>query len=445
LSFSFSTTIFSFGKIYAAQQATNSNTITRINDPISLSLPKACVFADGLTPRDPENCVQIQNNEETGGDDNIFFNLRSDEAVDNFKCELRDRNGALVLTTILQQEDNPTDCTIDANNMEIIYKDLPDETYSFTVIATKQEETILNDNNGNTGNNVVQLTERTGKSPPFNFIVGTGSGFSGGAGFSADRRATEATPSNLETTGKTGTQGTNGVIPRLNPIWLSCNAIDTGDKIQNGLSAMKYSAYGVVSFDDFNKQLKKYNTNDFTFEVFLDFINGVIAADLYATTADIDKIPSKKNLFELDPYLRTEEQVSRHTNAGPDRFPFGIKAVDTECVYKAPPNAVSLTPQGIPVFINEEVFQHGNPPFQDCPTSNAATYTTTFSIAKDDRKLFDQGHQNVRITITQFINGNTPSYEGTLILDPYEDDEERIQLNLDGGNIVTECLNSVIF
>jgi len=197
LSFSFSTTIFSFGKIYAAQQATNSNTITRINDPISLSLPKACVFADGLTPRDPENCVQIQNNEETGGDDNIFFNLRSDEAVDNFKCELRDRNGALVPTTVLQQQDNPTDCTIDANNMEIIYKDLPDETYSFTVIATKQEETILNDNNGNTGNNVVQLTERTGKSPPFNFIVGTGSGFSGGAGLSADR-----TDANLETSNK---------------------------------------------------------------------------------------------------------------------------------------------------------------------------------------------------------------------------------------------------
>jgi hypothetical protein len=174
----------------------NSNIIANIKDPISLSLPKACVFADGLTPKDPENCVPIINNEETGVDDNIFFNLRSDEAVDNFKCELRDRNGALVPTTVLQQQDNPTDCTIDANNMEIIYKDLPDGTYSFTVIATKQEETILDDNDGN-NNNVVQLTERTGKSPPFNFIVGTGSGFSGGAGFSADR-----TDANLETSNK---------------------------------------------------------------------------------------------------------------------------------------------------------------------------------------------------------------------------------------------------
>jgi hypothetical protein len=171
-----STNLLSIGKVYS------QDTVLNENNPIILPSPTACVFDDGESPQDieDEECFIIQSGQETGGADNIFFTLRSDESVDEFRCELRDENNILIRPPIVTE--NPSNCLVDPNNIEQTYNNLPDGTYQFTVFANIFVETTTNNNNNN--NDVTQQIERTGKSPTFTFIVGTGgAGAGGGAGF----------------------------------------------------------------------------------------------------------------------------------------------------------------------------------------------------------------------------------------------------------------------
>jgi hypothetical protein len=178
--------IYNFDKIYAQSGTGAQSTTNPLNnlDPIILSLPKACTFDDSDDPiEDPDTCTPIQPNQNAGSDNSILFNLDSSEPVDTFRCELLDQNGNIAVLPAGNPA-NPGDCKIDSNHVQIQYTNLDDSRYTFIVRATKQED-ISQTNNANAA--TVTVT-RTGESPPFVFIIGTGAGLTGGPGFDTTNR-----------------------------------------------------------------------------------------------------------------------------------------------------------------------------------------------------------------------------------------------------------------
>jgi hypothetical protein len=417
--------VYSFDKVYAQQL--NVNTIT-------LPLPTACVFDDGDLPKvDPDDCTPIGNNEETLGSDNILFTLDSSpELFEIFMCTLKDQNGVLV---------SSGECGQSNNIAEAEYNDLADGTYTFTVTASR----TIPDNNDNNED----ITE-TAVSPEFNFVVGIGSG---GSDFNDVGEDALAAGTKGTTPGATldNKDSLNGGFARLNPIWRSCDVSKIGTEVvknvQNSLSGMKYTAKGVVSFQDFSQQLRKFNTDNFVLEIYVNFLSGGIVAELYPTIQDINKIRTQSDLYKLDPFLVTSQQAPKDGTNSPNRVPFEIESVDTECVYEAPKIATSFNIGGSNTHTSQDVFAASNSPFQTCttPESEAATYAITFSIRDKDRKNLLEGHQNVQFTIFQQISGNNPNYYGFLIFNPLQSDEQRLNLMLNGNNIVTNCRTSLLY
>ena len=415
--------IYSFDKVYA-----------QLNDNIrTLPLPTACVFDDGDLPKvNPDDCTPISNNEETLGSDNILFTLDSSpELFETFMCTLKDQNGVLV---------SSGECFKSNNIAEQEYLDLADGTYTFTVTASR----TINDNDND---NTDDITE-TAASPEFNFVVGIGSSSDFGVGEDPLEQGDAGTaPGNA-----IDTRDNNGGFARLNPIWRSCDVQQIGEKQvtgsgQNSLSGMKYTAQGIISFQDFSQQLKKFNTDNFVLEIYVNFLSGGIVAELYPTIVDIHKIKTQSDLYKLDPFLVTSQQAPRDGANSPNRVPFDIQSVDTECVYQAPKIATSFNIGGSNTHVSKDVFIASNSPFQKCvaPESEAATYSITFSIRDKDRKNLLEGHQNVQFTIFQQISGNNPNYYGYLIFDPYKKDEQRLNLMLNGNNIITNCRTSLLY
>ena len=79
---------------------------------------------------------------------------------------------------------------------------------------------------------------------------------------------------------------------------------------------MKYTAQGKVEFKDFISQLNKFNTNDFVLEVKVNFLSGVLVAELFPTVRGIEAIKTQESLYKLDPLLVTNEQTPKDgTNA----------------------------------------------------------------------------------------------------------------------------------
>jgi hypothetical protein len=419
----FSLNIFPFTKAYAQED-------------IDVQPPTACVFNDNVDPKqDPDDCFPISNSGGTFARDNIIFSVSTDEPVDTFRCSLKDQNGNPV--TLVGNQPNPTSCKVTDISAEQTYFNLDDGIYTFQAFVSKEVNT---DNNDNT------LETRTGKSSTFTFTVGTGRGQSGGAGIDLANPSSPATATrfNLDD------DDDDGIVNRLNPIWRSCDANndDSGQEstVQNGLSAMKYSATGILKFGDFPSQLKKFDTNNFVLQIYVNFVNGGLLAELFPTVENIDKIKSLADLYNMDPYMIPNEQTSRHDNQVPNRIPFGIESVDTDCAYQAPIIATSLETPGVATSTSEGVFKNSNPPFRTCTDSEAANYLITFSFKNSERKEFNiNGYQKVKFIITQQISGLNPEYVGTLIFNPYENDEERIDLALSGNSIITECKTMLLY
>jgi hypothetical protein len=132
---------------------------SKATNQIFLPLPTSCVFADGDSPLDEYDCIPICNNEETGGMDNIFFNLTVNENIYYFECVLQE-NGVIV---------NSSDCLMNNNNAQEQYTDLPDGNYTFQIIATKLANTTADTN--------IDALETRIETVPFNFHVGRGEGY----------------------------------------------------------------------------------------------------------------------------------------------------------------------------------------------------------------------------------------------------------------------------
>jgi len=415
--------IFSLNTIYA-QQLNNNLTAT----DNTLPLPKACVYDDGENPKiDPDQCEEISNNEETLGNNNIFFTLNSPRSFDSYMCTLQERNG-IVITSF--------DCTISPNVAEADFPDLDDGDYTFTVTAQR----TISDNNPLTPDIVEEAA-----SPPFNFRVGIGSdGGGGGSDSFDDGQQGQDVPVFAEA-------GENDGFDRLNPIWRACDPENIGARtevaVQNGLVGMKYTAQGTVFFNDFVHQLNKFNTNDFVLEIKANFLSGVIVAELFPTAEDIHPVKTQADLYKLDPLLVTNEQTPKDGTNSPNRAPFDFESAETKCLYSAPKTATSWDIEGMDVRVSADVFAASNPPFRQCqlPQSEGVTYKVTFTLNDKDKKNLLHGHKDVLFTIFQQLSGEAPEYHGFLQFNPYEDDEKRISLSLDGKDIVTECKTKILY
>jgi hypothetical protein len=422
LSSLFSMNIFSLNKIYALQ---NENIET-----LTLPLPKACVFDDDENPKiDPDECEPIENNEETLGSDNIFFTLNSSpQSFDLFTCTLTDQNGAVI---------GSFDCLITPTVAEAIFESLDDGDYVFTVTAQR----TIGDNNPLTQDIIEEAA-----SPPFNFRVGIG-----GDGGGSDVGDGDLLEPGEDLPAIAGEQGTASLgFPRLNPIWRACDVENIGTRntvVQNGLTGMKYSAKGTVFFKDFVQQLNKFNTNDFVLEIKVNFLSGVMVAELFPTPRNINTITTQADLYELDPLLVTNEQTSKQGTKAPNRIPFEIESVDTKCLYSAPKIATSWDIEGMNTHVSADVFAASNPPFRQCvePQTEGVNYKITFTLSDKDRKNLLHGHKEVLFTIFQQLSGENPEYYGFLSFDPFEDDEQRLSLTLDGKDILTECSTSLLY
>ncbi len=411
--------------IYA--QTTNNN--------IQLSLPTACVFDDEDLPKqDPDDCDPIGNNGDTDGKDNILFTLDSSpELFDTFFCTLKDQNGNLV---------SSGDCFQSKTIAEEEYRDLVDGVYTFTVTASR----TVNDNDGDTSDDITE----SGVSPEFVFTVGAGSN-GGGSDFNVDDALDAGSEDTAPGTGVASIKqnDANGGFKRLNPIWRSCDVQTLGEDktVSNGLSGMKYSAKGVISFQDFSQQLRKFNTNNFVLEIYVNFLSGGLVAELYPTIVDINSKRSQSDLYKLDPLLVTGQQAPKDGTKSPNRVPFDIDSVDTECVYQAPKIATSLNIGGVSTHVSPEVFKASNSPFTTCTNaeSEAATYSIVFTMRDTERKNLLDGHQNIEFVIFQQLTENNPEYYGYLIFDPYENDEQRLKLTLTGNDIITNCRTSLLY
>jgi hypothetical protein len=423
LSSLFSMNMFSLNKIYA-QDSNNLDTI------IQLPLPAACVFDDGENPRIDE-CDEIDNNEETLGRDNIFFTLNSPRSFDSYTCTLQLQNGVVI---------SSFECGISSNVAEAELENLDDGDYVFTITAQR----TISDNNPLTPDAIEEAA-----SPPFNFRVGIGGD---GGGFDE---------------GNFGEQGEDSPpvafdaadpqegIARLNPIWRACDTANIGAvtaEVQNGLSGTKYTAKGTVFFKDFVQQLNKFNTNDFVLEIKVNFLSGVMVAELFPTVRDKNTIKTQADWYELDPLLAANEQTPKRGTDAPNRVPFEIESVDTECLYVAPVIGTSLDIEGVNTHLSKDVLAASNPPFRQCvqPGSNTfategATYKIIFTLDDRDRKNLLQGHKDVLFTIFQQLSGDNPEYYGFLSFDPYKQDEERLSLTLSGKDILTECRTSLLY
>jgi hypothetical protein len=404
------------------------------NNKIPLPLPTACVFDDEDLPKqDPDDCDPISNNGDALGKDNIFFTLDSSpDLFDTFICTLKDQNNNVF---------SSGECFKSNTIAEEEYRDLADGLYTFTITASR----IVNDNDGDTTDDITQ----TGVSPEFVFTVGGGS--DGGSDFGGGEDPLEAGSQDAAPSGGIASlkQDSNGGFPRLNPIWRTCDAqaIGTDQNVQNGLSGMKYTAKGVISFQDFSQQLRKFNTNNFVLEIYVNFLSGGLVAELYPTIVDINSKRSQSDLYKLDPLLVTGQQAPKDGTKSPNRVPFDIDSVDTECVYQAPKIATSLNIGGVNTHVSPEVFKASNSPFRTCtnPESEAATYSIIFTIRDTERKNILEGHQNIEFVIFQQLTENNPEYYGYLIFNPYENDEERLNLMLTGRDIVTNCRTSLLY
>ena len=249
---------------------------------------------------DPDDCEEISNNNDEGtlGKDNIFFTLVSTRGFDEYTCTLQNRDSGTVITTF--------DCFISNTVAEADFPNLEDGDYTFTVTALR----TISDNNPLTPDTVEEAA-----SPPFNFRVGIGG--DGGGGGGSDFDVGEQGQDVPQIAANAGT-AENG-FPRLNPIWRACDPNDIGAKdvvVQNGLVGMKYTAQGKVEFKDFISQLNKFNTNDFVLEVKVNFLSGVLVAELFPTVRGIEAIKTQESLYKLDPLLVTNEQTPKDgTNA----------------------------------------------------------------------------------------------------------------------------------
>jgi hypothetical protein len=418
----FSMNIFSLNKIYAQD--------SNLENIIQLPLPTACVFDDGDNPRIDE-CESISDNGETLGSDNIFFTLNSPQSFDTFTCTLQVREGPVL---------SSFECGISSNVAEAAIESLEDGDYVFTVTA---ERIITNNNLGSP-----PIIER-GASPPFNFRVGIGGD---GGGFDEgelgqpgeDIPPTASDPGDIKT----------GIL-RLNPIWRACDTTLIGQEkaeIQNGLSGMKYTAKGTVFFKDFVQQLNKFNTNDFVLEIKVNFISGVMVAELFPTVRDKNTIKTQADWYELDPLLVANEQTPKRGTDAPNRVPFEIESVDTECLYVAPVIGTSWDIEGVNTRLSKDVIAASNPPFRQCvepgnkdASTEGATYKVIFTLDDRDRKNLLHGHKDVLFTIIQQLSGDNPEYQGFLSFDPYEHDEKRLSLTLSGKDILTECRTSLLY
>ena len=417
-------------------------TVHAVENLENMALPSvsACSYDDGDDPiSDPENdeCFAFQSNGDTFGLDNVLFALVSTEEWETYTCTLVNENDIIV-----PPPGNNNNCRSSSTTAQMVYENLEDGEYTFTITSTRQ----LDSNN-------VQLvnSEETGSTPPFIFEVNTGSGSSGGAGTGDETNDQPGTSFTVE--GGSSSATNDNVAQRLNPIWKPCQADTSSTSNPPGsksdtrsLSATQYTTTGNFDADEFFEELRDFDRDDFVLEINVNFLSGSLIADVYPTSKNVKNTESFDDTFKMDDNLTPAENSAKKRDKIPERIPFMIESVDTNCIYQAPNIATSMERGGANTLVSSQVYDNSNPPFAKCDGSESATYTMIFNIKERDTKGYDfSGIQDTKFVIKQQITGNNPEYTGSLIFDPYEKDQQIIDLEITGSNIVTQCTKALLY
>lgn len=200
----------------------------------------------------------------------------------------------------------------------------------------------------------------------------------------------------------------------INPIWKSCNFTDIrnvdNNKIQYELNSMRYSLIGSFSFDKSLENLK-FNSNVFVLQIYVNFLNEAIFAEIFPNT---EKIPN-----EID--------------KAPNGIPINIKSINTDCVYSAPSIATNMALGAI------NKISSLNPPFKKCDEdSESAIYSINLFLTNRDTMDYNFKAQQAKFTINQDISGLSPKYSGNLLINS-DNENEKNSFDFSVNDMVTEC------